>query len=255
MNFWLGVHHADWLERTDVPSMVSFRTLRNRKSMPRALGPWVQDSGGFTELSMHGGYQTSARRYAERTRVHMAQIGNLHWSAVQDWMCEDMVLEKTGLDIAEHQRRTVESYLDLRELAPDVPWMPVLQGQVLDDYLRHVDMHLAAGIDLHLMPVVGLGTVCRRQHTMVAVRLVQGLARLGLKLHGFGLKITALLRLCTQLAGADSMAWSLDGRYPQGGRCKRVRDHNKCSGCLDYALLWRQRLLDRMGQLLLPGLA
>jgi hypothetical protein len=246
--FWLGFYHADWLARVDVPAMVSFRTLRGRKSYPRAIGPWVQDSGGFTELSLHGGYQTSAREYMERTRVHAREIGNLQWAAVQDWMCEDMILEKTGASIAEHQRRTVQSYLDLRELAPELPWMPVLQGQQLDDYRRHADMYAAAGVDLRTLPLVGLGTVCRRQHTMVAVRLIQGLAQLGLRLHGFGLKITSLLRTQEHLASADSMAWSVDGRYPQGGRCKRIRDHAKCSSCVDWALLWRKRLIDRLEQ-------
>jgi hypothetical protein len=140
----------------------------------------------------------------------------------------------------------VESYLDLRELAPEMPWLPVLQGQQLDDYRRHVDMYASAGVELGQVPLVGLGTVCRRQHTLVAVRLIQGLAELGLRLHGFGLKITSLLRLRQELTSADSMAWSYDGR--QRGRCKRVRDHNKCANCLNYALLWRQRLLDRLGQ-------
>jgi hypothetical protein len=249
--FWLGVHHADWLERTDVPSMVSYRTLWTRKRLPRAIGPWVQDSGGFTELSLHGQYATSARDYALRTRLHAAEIGKLQWAAVQDWMCEDLVLDKTLGSVPLHQLRTVESYLELRDLAPELPWLPVLQGQQLDDYRRHIDMYTSAGVDLRRLALVGLGTVCRRQHTMVAVRLIQGLSRLGLRLHGFGLKITSVLRLREELTSADSMAWSIDGRYPQGGRCKRVRDHKHCSDCLDWALLWRQRLLDRLGQGLL----
>ena len=158
------------------------------------------------------------------------------------------MLEKTGLTVRDHQVRTVDSYLELQQLAPELPWLPVLQGQVLDDYRRHVDLYAAAGIDLRTVPLVGLGSVCRRQQTMEAVRLIQGLASLGVRLHGFGLKVTSLLRTRECLASADSVAWSLDGRYPEGGRCKRVRDHAHCANCLDYALLWRQRLLDRLNQ-------
>lgn len=231
-----------------MPSMLSYRRLAKRKTLPHALGPWVQDSGGFTELSLHGGYQTSARDYAHRTQLHAEQIGKLEWAAVQDWMCEDLVLGKTGGSIAHHQVRTVESYLDLRELAPDLPWLPVLQGQVFDDYQRHVDMYASAGVDLRALPLVGVGTVCRRQHTMVAVRLIQELSALGIRLHGFGLKTTSVLRTRQDLDSADSMAWSADGRYPQGGRCARVRNHRQCADCLDYALLWRQRLVDRLAQ-------
>src|SRR5215510_3580242 len=243
--FWLGLARANWLERARVPSMVSFRILQGRRRFPSAAGSWFQDSGGFTELSLYGRYQTSPREYVRRTRLHADEIGQLEWVAIQDWMCEDLVLSKTGLTVRDHQLRTVQSYLELRELDPSLPWLPVLQGQALDDYRHHVDMYARSGIDLASMPLVGLGTVCRRQHTMVAVRLIQGLANLKLRLHGFGLKITSLIRTRDLLASSDSMSWSLDGRYPQGGRCRRIRDHQKCNNCLDYALLWRHRLMTR----------
>jgi hypothetical protein len=248
VQFWLGIHQVAWLEQLSIPTMVSYRRLKRRRGFPRALGDWVQDSGGFTELSLHGAYQTTPKTYVAHTRRHAAEMGRLQWAAVQDWMCEDVVLAKTGSTVAQHQLRTVESYLELQQLAPELPWLPVLQGQVLDDYRRHVDLYTAAGVDLRAAPLVGLGTVCRRQQTMVAVRLIQGLASLGLRLHGFGLKVTSLLRTREYLASADSMSWSTDGRYPEGGRCQRVRDHSNCANCLDYALLWRQRLVDRLQQ-------
>jgi hypothetical protein len=254
--FWLGLHHADWLERVAVPAMLSYRTLKGRKSFPRALGPWVQDSGGFTELTKPPyAYRTSPRDYANRTRLHAAEIGQMQWAAVQDWMCEDLVLGKTCSSVAQHQVRTLASYLDLQQLAPELPWLPVLQGRELDDYRRHLDMYASAGVDLRQLPVVGLGTVCRRQHTLVAVRLLQDLAGLGLRLHGFGLKVTSLLRAREMIVSADSMAWSLDGQRNHGGRCARVRGHDQCSNCLDYALRWRQRLLDRLSQELLWDVA
>ena len=228
--------------------MVSYRSLYRRKLLPRASAEWMQDSGGFNELSLHGGYTTSAADYARRSVLHAQEVGNLAHVAVQDWMCEDMVLHKTGLSVGEHQRRTVRSYVELRELEPELPWMPVLQGQVLDDYRRHVDMYDAAGVDLAGMSLVGLGTVCRRQHTMVAVQLIVSLAQLGLRMHGFGLKVTALKRCRQELASADSMAWSLDGRLPKGGRCQAERDHKRCNNCLDYALVWRRRLVGHFEQ-------
>lgn len=245
--FWLGVWKPVWLTRSDAPMMLSYRSLRNRTRLEPALGEWVQDSGGFTELSLHGGYLDDTATYARRTRLHAERLGRLRWAAVQDWMCEDAVLERTGLQVADHQQRTLESYLDLRELAPDLPWMPVLQGQHFDDYRRHLEAYDRAGVDLRAQPVVGLGTVCRRQHTLVAVRLVQQLRALGLRLHGFGLKVTSLLRLGGEgLASADSMSWSLDGRYPQGGRCRPDRRHKRCNNCLDWALRWRLQLLARL---------
>ena len=47
-------------------------------------------------------------------------------------MCEPFMLAKTGLTVAEHQARTVANYLELRSLAPELPFVPVLQGWSLD---------------------------------------------------------------------------------------------------------------------------
>jgi hypothetical protein len=45
------------------------------------------------------------------------------------------MIERTGLSVSEHQHRTVASCLHLRELAPTLPFIPVLQGWHLADYL------------------------------------------------------------------------------------------------------------------------
>lgn len=254
--FWLGIPKATWLERAHVPTMVSYRSLRGRHTFPRAQAIWTQDSSGFTEIERppHR-YTTTAADYARDTWRHAEEIGRLEWAAIQDWMCEPSMLQRTGLSIDDHQRLTTESYLDLRELEPRIPWLPVLQGWTLDDYRRHVDRYMRAGIDLLRAPVVGLGTMCRRQNTLEAVGIIRTLAQLGLRLHGFGLKVFSVLRASGLLHSSDSMAWSLDGRLPHGGRCRRARDHEQCANCLTYALLWRQRLVNRLGQQLLPGVA
>jgi hypothetical protein len=43
-------------------------------------------------------------------------------------MCEPSMPHKTGLSIAEHQTRTLSNYEELLRLAPELPWVPVLQG-------------------------------------------------------------------------------------------------------------------------------
>jgi hypothetical protein len=62
-------------------------------------------------------------------------VGLLAYVAPMDWMCEPLVLAKTGLSVAEHQRRTVRNYIVLRGLAPDLHFMPVLQGWQPSHYL------------------------------------------------------------------------------------------------------------------------
>lgn len=68
IRFWLGTHEPAWLNRTCVPLFISRRRLERRKRLPRATCPWALDSGGFTELSMHGRWTLDAKRYVELVR-------------------------------------------------------------------------------------------------------------------------------------------------------------------------------------------
>lgn len=240
MEFYLGTHMPNWLALTDVPLFVSHRRLMNRRTLPIPLGRWALDSGGFTEISMHGKWRTPTTEYVSAVRRYQAEMPGLDWAAPQDWMCEPWIVAKTGLSVAEHQARTIDNYLTLRATAPDLPFVPVLQGWEQDDYHRHADAYADAGVDLNAERVVGLGSVCRRQDGAQAARIVRSLADRGLALHGFGFKLTGL-RLCgDSLASADSMAWSFNARKhpPMAGHT-----HKSCANCLPWALHWRQRVM------------
>lgn len=250
--FLLGTHHASWLARTDIPLFISRRVLDRRTTLPRARGVWALDSGGFSELSIHGRWTVAPRSYAELVRRAATEIGGLQWAAIQDWMCEEAILRRTGRTVAQHRRATIESWLELTTIAPDLPWVPVLQGWTRGDYLDHVEEWARAGVDLKSCPVVGVGTICRRQHTLRASLLLSELASLGLRLHAFGFKTAGLLSSQEWLVSSDSLAWSLHARRnPPHPDC----DHARCSNCLRFALDWRERLLDRLvaGSVPAPG--
>jgi hypothetical protein len=240
MQFWLGTHQTAWLSHASVPLFISARRLRPRRSVPQAAAPWALDSGGFSEISMFGQWLTPAMQYSSEVRGWRDRIGGMAWAAIQDWMCEPFIVEKTGLTVAEHQRRTVHSWRLLRQLAPDLPWCPVIQGWEIDDYLRCVDMYAADGTDLATLPIVGLGSVCRRQDTGMAEELITELHRRGIKVHGFGFKVRGLRRVHHLLESADSLAWSFQARRSEGyPGCT----HKSCANCILYAMRWRERLL------------
>jgi hypothetical protein len=161
-----------------------------------------------------------------------------------DLMCEPFITRKTGLTVEKHQQRTITNYLELLSIAPDLPWAPVLQGWRPDDYRRHAEQYTSAGIDLRALPVVGIGSVCRRQHTGEVEGLIRDLAATGLRLHGFGFKTQGLHRLQGVLASADSMAWSFEARRRQAPQYPSCT-HKNCANCLTYALDWRARLVRR----------
>lgn len=248
-SFLLGTHQPSWLGRVRVPLFVSDRRLRRYRNLPTASATWALDSGGFTELSTFGTWDNgpTPTQYAARVRRYRDEIGHLAWAAPQDWMCEPFITAKTGLTVAEHQARTVGNLLDLRAAAPDLPWAPVLQGYTVGQYLACVERYTAAGIDLTAEPLVGLGSVCRRQATNQAHEIVSHLRAAGIAgLHGFGVKTTGLLRYGHLLASADSLAWSFDARRkPALPGCQSR--HINCANCPTYALDWRTHLLARLG--------
>jgi hypothetical protein len=141
---YLGTHHPHWLARVDVPLFVSRRTLARYKTLPRARGRWALDSGGFTELSLYGEWRVSEAEYVAAARRFAAEVGGLDWIAPMDWMCEPLIRARTGLSVAAHQERTVDNFLRLRALAPDLPIAPVVQGWTPFEYVRHAEQYGAS---------------------------------------------------------------------------------------------------------------
>jgi hypothetical protein len=262
LTFYLGTHQPHWLESPALPGdvnlFISHRRLAGRKSLPKARVGWALDSGGFSELSLFGEWRTSPAEYVAAVRRYDDEIGLLGWAAPQDWMCEPFITAKTGLTVEQHQRRTVANFLELRDLwqaiDPDddirsdpefCVFQPVLQGWQLADYLRCADMYADAGIDLTEFPVVGVGSVCRRQATDEIGEIFETLSGLDIDMHGFGVKQLGLRRYGRYLSTADSMAWSFEARrQPPLPGCV---GHINCANCMRYAVQWRSRLLDSLG--------
>lgn len=235
------------------------------------MGRWALDSGGFSELTIHGEWTVTPEQFVEEVHRFAGEIGDPDFVVCQDWMCEPQIREGaanfkgTGLSVKEHQRRTVQNILDLMDLDSDVPWMPVLQGWEIHEYYEHLDMYDAAGIDLHDFPALGIGSVCRRGHTDEVEEMMTDLSRADLKLHGFGLKVKGLRRVAERLASADSMAWSYQARrretlpecveeakqkaeerHQQGLPPSKRNGHKNCANCIRYAMKWRKRVLESM---------
>ncbi|MGX6605586.1 deazapurine DNA modification protein DpdA family protein [Micromonosporaceae bacterium Da 78-11] len=260
--FYLGSHMPNWLESPAVPRdvnlFISHRRLAGRRSLPKARVGWALDSGGFSELSLYGEWRTSPAEYVAAVQRYDDEMGLLGWAAPQDWMCEPFMLAKTGLTVEEHQRRTVANFVELRQLwqaldpsdelrsaSEHCPFMPVLQGWQLADYFRCADMYAEAGINLSDHPVVGVGSVCRRQATDEIGEIFEALSSLDIAMHGFGVKKAGLRAYGRFLSSADSMAWSFEAR--RGARMDGCSGHLNCANCLAYALRWHQQVVGSLG--------
>lgn len=249
LKVWIGADTPafGWGE----PFLVNYGRLLKLAKLPRATAPWVLDSRAFTELMENGGWRFTAAEYAADVLRYAAEIGHLEWVAPQDWPAASRVLAVTGLTALEHQLRTTASVVTLRELLGDtVHVLAVVTGENLDDYLRHIEMYSAAGIDLTRERLVGVGALVGRPAGEVA-RIIRALHAAGvIRLHGFGLKTGSLALIGHLLVSTDSTDWQREGRYDVG-LCRhegsRVRWETNCP---QYAREWRTRqqdIADRAG--------
>lgn len=243
MIFFTGIHHPSDAHRVPA-AFVSVHAIAKRRSAFPARRV-ILDSGAFRTIELHGGYPEPVEAYAEQIRKVRGWLGRRLLAAVaQDYMCERYMcatvlglpvetLPKNGrarecalrlmcpdhlwrAQILVHQRLTIERYDAL--VACDVAGtriMPVLQGYAPENYADHVRQY---GDRLTPRMLVGVGSVCKRNSNpdaVLAVLLAIKRVRPDLRLHGFGIKLTALgwQSICNLLFSTDSMAWSVAARW------------------------------------------
>jgi len=179
------------------------------------------DSQAFRILELLGDHRLSPAKYAALA----ARVGKLCGRIVvvtQDYPCEQYMFDQrykhTGVrfSVADHQRLTIARYDALHFHAGQLGLtvMPVLQGYTPREYVDHIRQY---GRRLRSGMWVGVGSVCKRNGDPSAIRDVLysiQKARPDLRLHGFGLKSTALAWgwIRDALYSADSMAWSYAAR-------------------------------------------
>jgi len=242
MKFYVGIHMPNWIPRMQIPFMVSRRILEKRKKLPRANVGYALDSGGFTELSKYGKWSQTPQQYTDIVHRIVDGVGRKpDFIAPQDSMCEPFICQKTKRTVEQHMVDTVENFILLRQLVDTSLYvLPVIQGYTLNEYLQCIYLYEQYGIVLSQYPIVGLGSICRRQKTKEGINIIQTIASMGISLHGFGLKTTALKEVSTNIASADSMAWSFAGRRipnPSGKTKNLANDYG-------YMMKWYNTLKD-----------
>ena len=225
--FYAGSHRPGWLWDGTIgfPLMVSDRQLRKYASYQQATVPgWCLDSGGFTELQMHGRWTITGPQYVARLAEYDYGIGKLEWAAPRDLMCDPIVrhggtqgrltFAGTGLTEERHQRMTVENYVNDVALWPqysdtECPIIPVIQGwERPDSYERCYRFYEEAGVNLSECFLVGVGSVCRQQSEKTIRDLVRAINQWPIVTHWFGVKLTGV-----RLTGLATEAVILDRIY------------------------------------------
>lgn len=268
--FFLGTHLPTWLWNDAIPDGIRLFVSHHRldggprgprkSAYPAARHAWALDSGGFTELQQFGEWRTTPREYVDSALRYATELGGMLWAAPQDWMCEPLIISGgqagrvryagTGLSVAEHQRRTVANFIELQDVwraATDLPcpFIPVLQGFTQAEYLACWDLYDEVGVELADYPLVGIGSVCRRQASREIAEIIWALLSRNpdLGIHAFGSKGEGLALYGDDLLSSDSLAWSKNGYH--NGPMPNCRGHKTCANCPAFALAWMRRMLAR----------
>jgi queuine/archaeosine tRNA-ribosyltransferase len=185
----------------------SIKVLMNRKKpMPSPRGGFMLDSGGFQFIRQLGRYPLTPEEYLEKVAFLQPDI-----FVIQDWMCEPSQVERTGLSVREHIRRTVENYLYISELKENASddikgyCLPVLQGWESEDYFSCIDLYEDYGL---IAPYMAVGSVCRRGKTEEIREILENIhaAIPKVLLHGLGVKKQVLMGCNGLLHSCDTAA-------------------------------------------------
>lgn len=94
----------------------------------------------------------------------------------------------------------------MKSVDPGLPVLPVVQGCLPYDYARCVALYSRHGVDLTREPLVGVGSVCRRQGATEAEQAIDTLRDLDIRrLHTYGVKTLGLRRLASRIDSSDSI--------------------------------------------------
>lgn len=184
------------------------------------------DSGGFTAARRWGRYPWSTEQYADFIRAISRDVP-LAFCAIMDYACEPTVNRSI---LATNQQRidaTIENEQACRAAAPDLPWLPVLQGDNLAERAYDLSRRRETG----LLPecYAGIGSVCGRG-AVAARKVIQFYAGqlFGMRYHAFGMHIGAMDDRVVPgaLRSWDSYSWT----WARGARMERAPEYLKQDG-------------------------
>jgi len=160
----------------------------------------VCDSGGFLAARRWGEFPYSEAEYVEWAMTH-----NPDWLATMDY-CAEPELGRESVEWC--IRHTMDRARYLMATYPDLPWLPVIQGDEVADYLTCINQYKQ--FDL-VRDYMGVGSLCRRTRLAEIEEIVStlGWALPDTKFHLFGVKLSAARSpiLHKYAASLDTSAW------------------------------------------------
>lgn len=209
------------------------KRFRIRRPPTDHIASVAVDCGGFTAARRWGRYPWEPAQYAEFARAVSRDLA-LDFVALMDYACERGVDRSTYETNIERIDATIANEIACRQADPALPWLPVLQGDTLEE--RRYDLDRRS--ELGMLPAArdpqaegwsvqaGIGSICGRgaRAAREVVRFYDG-ALPGTKVHVFGAHVGVLDDdvAAGALASWDSYSWS----WARGARSDRAPDYLK----------------------------
>jgi hypothetical protein len=215
--------------------------LKRPPAIPAQVPAIAVDTGSYVlAQQFDGGYPYGFTRASiERWILDVGQRSGrtVSWAVLPDWPCEGRSPE----EVRELQRRGTDTALEMLRDAPSLPWVwcPVLQGQSVDDYLRHAiewQTYLPVLHELYRLRGqhdqfrVCVGSICRQGQAAEIRRIVEAIAEVlpDERLHLFGVKAAVLKQWYTRPAGVYSVdSATANGRIKRKGLAETNREQRQ----------------------------
>jgi hypothetical protein len=208
------------------------------------------DSGGFTAARRWGCYPWTPGQYADFVAEECRDC-QLDFCAIMDYACEPSVNRDIYRTNRERIKATIRNEVRCVEAAPGLPWLPVLQGDSLEE--RTLDLRLRERVGVLPRDYAGIGSMCGRG-AVAARDVVKFYAdRLpGVQFHGFGMHVQALDddMVYAVMRSWDSYTWSW-GRGKNDVDCPPECHHRPGESWTDYSkrlaeIYWKETVRPRL---------
>lgn len=165
------------------------------------------DSGGFAVHKRFGEYPYTVEQYIEYVQ-YMMEKWPVTEVAILDYPCEPTVNREIYSSNLDRIRITVDNAISCIDADHNIPWVPVIQGYSLKEYLTCWGLYQDAGIKANLW---AMGSVCARKKLGGIRTIVTALhKRTKQNLHAFGLTLVSIRdpQVFFALESSDSLAWN-----------------------------------------------
>lgn len=181
----------------------------SRTRLPKMVERLILDSGGYAFFSRWGEYPFDLEKYLELA-YYLRDLHPLYRVATLDYPCEPDINRSQIMTNEERIQKTVSNAVECFHKDNSIPWLPVIQGYTVEEYLYCIDLYNDYGIGSDYWAI---GSICSRKGAPYELRNIITKIKerhQTQKLHAFGLGIPYLSdpQIFNAIYSSDSAAWN-----------------------------------------------